>query len=226
VHVRRFLPFYVTGLVFAVTMAVVPAIGGGDEGGTPSTLAGPGGGAGSATGSAGAPAGARTAAVSTAAVGGSRTSAAPAFLDTGLDGSLADEGDVGSAPAAGSVVDRRNGTDPLAGAPSSPDVDAGDLDDAPDVPEPCRVEPPSPAPSVDPVREVSGAQRTLEAATGQTLPADVGATLSPATDPVVCDAPEPPVDAPSVPLPATPVSTDSADATLPFGWLLRFVGLF
>lgn len=221
VHVRRYLPFYVTGLFLAVTLAVVPAVGDGGSG-TPASTAAPGGGAGSA---AGVPAITAAAAPSGRATGSGNTggaAAAPAFLDASFDGAV-DAGDnellAATTPGAG-AADSRRGDDPVA-APGF-DTDE-DLPETPETPEPCTVSLPSPAPQVDPGREVSGGQDTAEALAGASLPVDAAGTAAPVTEEAACSVPEAPVDVPSVPLPATPVSTDPG---LPSGWLLRLAGLF
>lgn len=220
VHVRRYLPFYVTGVFFAVTLAVVPAVGDGGSG-TPASTAAPGGGAGSA---AGVPAIAAAAAPSGRATGARNAGVAdaPAFLDASFDAAVdagAGERLTATTPGAG-AADSRRGADPVA----APDFDADDdLPETPETPEACTVSPPSPAPQVDPGREVSGGQDTAEALAGASLPVDAADTAAPVTDEAACSVPEAPVEVPSVPLPATPVSTDPG---LPFGWLLRLVGLF
>jgi len=222
VHVRRFLPFYVAGTVFFVTMAAVPAIDGG--GGTPASTAAPGGGAGAAAGAA-----------ATGSGASGRTGAAPAlapstapllaasFSDADLDGTLDDvrsSGSLGTSPSTGAgAVGAGRGDDPLA----APDFDApAEFPETPSAPEPCTVEPPSPAPEVEPAREVSGGQRTAEAVLGQQLPADAGETVAPVSQEAVCSVPESPVAVPSVPLPATPVADEPGlFGGLPFGGLLR-----
>lgn len=207
-HVKRFLSFYAGGLGFAVAMLMVPVVHGGD-GGTPAAVAGPGGAAGAT----------RTAAPAVAAPGGrSATPAGAAAASFSSDSSFASAGDElvgaglddGAAGAVGggstTVGDRRGGA-----LPATPEVpETPDFGDEPSAPELCKVEPPSPAPAVSVERELSGAQDTVEAAAGQPLPADVGATASPVIQGAVCSTPEAPVDAPSVPLPATPVAEPSA----------------
>jgi hypothetical protein len=235
VHVRRFLPFYVGGVLFALTMAIVPTIDGGERGTLPSA-AGMGGGAGSAarpagsTGATGATATARRAVATVSSGAASGELAAATFLDDDVDGAAGVDGATPGGGASTATADRRTApADPLAGspdvaAPNAPD----DLDDAPDVPEACRLEPPSPAPAVDPTRELSGGQNTAEALAGQQLPVDSGETVKPVSEATICNVPDAPVEAPSVPLPATPVSADGGGglAGLPFlGFVLRLLAL-
>ena len=197
VHVRRFLPFYAGGIAFAVAMAVLPVVNGGG-GGTPTAAVGPDGAAGAAAGSAG-----RLA-----------SAAAPGLVDEGVLDDVAD-----AAGGAGSTLGGR--TSPMAG-PGLPDAsEAPDIPDTPDAPDACQLALPSPAPSVSPERELSGAQQTAEAAAGQQLPADLGQTVSPVSQQALCSAPEPPVEVPAVPVPPTPVSRSggpSAPVAVP-DWL-------
>ena len=231
VHVRRFLPFYATGLLFAVTMAVVPAMDGG--GGNPSSLAGPGGGAGSAagfvrptgTGSGGA------AAAGPARAGGVAGASSATFADVGLDGAI-DGADLAAAPLTsptGALADARGGSSPTAGLPSgAPAFDTpAEFPETPRPPEPCKLTPPSPAPAVDPARELTSGQDTVEAVAGQALPADAGETVDPVSQEALCNVPESPVPVPDVPLPAAPVSEDAGPGLpLHLGWLLQLAFLF
>jgi hypothetical protein len=211
-HVKRFLTFYAGGLGFAVAMLMVPVVHGGG-GGTPASVAGPGGAAGAAG----------TANPAVAAPGGRTATPAGAAAATFSSGSSFPAGDEltgglvdGAAGAVGgsgtgTVGDRRGGALPtVPEAPSTPDFG----DEEPSAPELCKVEPPSPAPAVSPEREISGAQDTVEAAVRQPLPADLGTTASPVIQQATCSTPEPPVDAPSVPLPAAPVSADATRSPL------------
>jgi hypothetical protein len=210
VHVRRYLSFYAGGLGFAVAMLMVPVVHDGG-GGTPASFAGSGGAAGAAGSARPAVAapGGRSATPAGAATAGSSSlgSFASAGDDEPAGGGVVD-GAAGAAGAgSGATVGDRRGA-PLASPPAVPPTpetpDFGD--DAPSAPELCRLEPPSPAPVVSPEREISGAQDTVEAAAGQPLPADAAETVSPVVQQGLCSAPAAPVDAPSVPVPATPVS--------------------
>ena len=209
-HVRRFLTFYAGGLGFAVAMLMVPVVHGGG-GGTPASVAGPGGAAGAIGtanpavavpgGRSATPAGAATASTS------SSSSFAPAgdeLVDAGLvDGAAgAVGGNVG-----GTVGDRKGAPLPTPTVPPTPETP--DFGDDETVAELCQVEPPSPAPAVSPERELTSAQDTAEAAARQELPADAATTASPVLQQAVCSTPELPVEVPSVPLPAAPVSEPS-----------------
>jgi hypothetical protein len=218
VHVRRFFPFYAGGIAFAVAMLVLPVVGGG--GGTTASLAG------SSTSAAGAVNGSGTKA---AAANGARTATGPLaaaanFLGgtSDLVSSIFDDGGSGSeevaadAPAGGvgaAVDGRRAGASPApVGTPSGPDTPSTDFGDdgSSDDSGSCSIAAPSPAPTVTPSHEISGAQDTVEAAARMELPADVASTTSPVTNDAICSVPDAPVEAPSVPLPATPVGGPTA----------------
>jgi hypothetical protein len=226
VHVRRFLPFYATGLVFAVTMAVVPAMDGG--GGTPASLAGSGGGgAGAVAGSARASGAGAASGGGGAAVGASRSagSVGAAFSDVGFDGAA----DLASSPLespSSASAEARSGGSPTSGLPGAPaDVDTpAEFPETPEPPEPCKLTPPSPAPAVDPARELSSAQDTVEAVAGLDLPADAGETVDPVSQEALCSVPASPVPVPDVPLPAAPVS-HSSGLPVSLGWLLQLAFL-
>ena len=207
VHVRRFLTFYAGGLGFAVAMLMVPVVHGGG-GGTPASVAGPGGAAGAAGtanravaapgGTAATPAGAATALTSSSS---SFAAAGDELVDAGsVDGAA---GAVGG--SAGTIGEGKGASLPTATIPPAPETPSFG-EDEPSAPELCQVQAPSPAPSVSPEREIESAQNTAESAARQELPADAGSTASPVLQQALCSTPEAPVDVPSVPLPATPVS--------------------
>ena len=209
VHVRKFLPFYVGGVAFALAMLVLPVVRDDGRTGDSATLAGSGGVAGAVARSgstAAAASGVRT------ATGTGAAAAANLGDPSGFVSFVSDEGgaDLGGEVAAGAsaggaaAVDGRRTAAPVNPPADVPEAPT-DFGDEPEVPSACTLSPPSPAPSVTPSREIEGAQGTVESAARQSLPADLASTTAPVTDDAVCQVPEAPVDVPSVPLPATPV---------------------
>ena len=210
VHVRKFFPFYVGGVAFALAMLVLPVVRDDGRTGDSATLAGSGGVAGAVARSgstAAAASGARTATgagAAAAAILGGDPSGYVSFVSD--EGGADLGGEVGRASAGGASTDTvRSGSTPPVTTPAEVPDTPTDFGDEPEVPSACTLSPPSPAPSVTPSREIEGAQGTVESAARQSLPADLASTTAPVSDDAVCQVPEAPVDAPSVPLPATPV---------------------
>ena len=206
VHVRRFLTFYAGGLGFALAMLMVPVVHGGG-GGTPAAVAGPGGAAGAA-GTANRAVAVPGGTAATAAGAAAAPASSDPFATEGT--ALADAGLVdGAAGAVGGSGGTVGGSKSAPGPTIPPTPETPDFGDEPEAPELCQVEAPSPAPAVSPERELESAQNTVEAAARQELPADAGATASPVLQQAVCSTPEPPVEVPSVPLPAAPLADPS-----------------
>ncbi len=219
-HVRSYLPFYVLGTFMAVTLAVIPSVA--RNGPAPSSS--------SSSFANGATGGLATTAEASGGAGRIATdglAAGVASLTSVADGGFAPDLSITddtagasnvAAPPGGSLADQSGSTGPGVGAPSF-----DPSSDVPETPEPCKITPPSPAPAVDPGREVDGAQSTAEAAARQQLPVRAADTAAPVTEAAACNVPEAPVAVPSVPLPATPVA--KSDTSAGSGWWSRLVGL-
>ena len=201
-HVRGYAPYYVATLALFGFLAFGPRPDGTSGDDSPfGTSAASATGGGTAAGGAGGgrAAGGSTTSLSPQAAGTLLAGAAgldglAATTDTSTDGTFSVAGD---AAAPGATLPEAPGAP---GAPSVDDVDPNDVDYGRDLPDTCTVSLPSPAPSVSPSREVSGAQTTLEAAAGMEFPADAAPYAEDAASAAGC----PDVESVPIPIPAVP----------------------